>query len=151
MVFSIGLLGFFPFLARFGSLVRGITLTKDGVGIHAVDDIQVPDLDVRVKGAYGDKVGSGIRSFSSNRNVKPFQAERDGRKHDVVMHVEIIGCIFVDVHLQVGHLVFHFRSQQKIVGGENLKFFSFIITSLILYIVSGYIYSTHKVFAPLAA
>jgi hypothetical protein len=51
-------------------------LAEHGVGVHAVDRVQVPDLNVRVHGADGDEVcllafGDGLAGLG-NGHVEPF-------------------------------------------------------------------------------
>lgn len=63
------------------------TLTTDGVGIHTIDSVQAPDLDVWIEGAHCDKVPASIclDTVIANGEVLSLDAEGDDGEHDIVM------------------------------------------------------------------
>lgn len=103
---------------------------EDGVGVHTLEDVEVPDFDIGVKGPDGGHVaspGSVVFGACVGVVVYPFYAEGLGGEHDVVMDVQVVFGRFVHVDFEVGDVIFYFGRDDEIVCGEDLEFFSFII------------------------
>lgn len=43
-----------------------------------------------------------------DRNIEPFDAKRDRRKHKVMVNIKVVGLILIDVNFKLGNLIFDF-------------------------------------------
>lgn len=66
-------------------------MAEDGGRVHTVDDVQIPELDVLVHGA--DCCEIALFRVLVGSDVEPLDAEGDGRKHNIVMDVEVGVCL----------------------------------------------------------
>ena len=79
VVCVVGLLALLLFLLseRLHARYVGRALAQNCAGVHAVHDVQVPELNIRVHGTDGREVTSG--AVLVGFDIHPFDAERDGR------------------------------------------------------------------------
>lgn len=108
----------------------GAAGAEDGVGVEGINEVEVPDFDVGIHGAYGNVVAAGVGSIGevlADGDVEPFDAEGNGGEHDVVVNIEVVGAVFVDVDLEVADVVFGFGGDEKVVGGEDLELFALFV------------------------
>ena len=106
---------------------RFIGSSKHHVGIHALDHVQRPYLDLGVERPNGHivpQLGRPIgrrhrRRRGRRRKVEPFEAERKVGQHHVVVHVQIFLRFVVDVDLQLGYLVLGFGGDEEVVGRQD--------------------------------
>ena len=108
--------------ARWDWYMRGrfIGSSEDHVGIHALNHVQRPYLDLRVERPNSHIVAPTIGRCGRGRGrrwkVEPFEAEREVGQHQVVMHIYIFLCFIVDVNLELGYLVLGFGCDEQVVG-----------------------------------
>jgi hypothetical protein len=117
---------------------RLVGSAEESVRVEAVNGVERPDLDLRVKGTNGDVVSMGLCWVGRGRGgvlvgwrggagwgeIEPFEAEGKGGEHEVVVDVEGFVGLVVDVDFELGELVFGLGSDEHVVGGKNLELLS---------------------------
>lgn len=110
------------YLGLFGTLLLlGLVLcSQDGIGVHVIDGIQIPNLNLRVKGTNGNIVSRSLNStLATNTEIEPFQAKREGGEHNIVVDIHValvlLGLV-VEVDLQMRNIVLCLCCEQQVVG-----------------------------------
>jgi hypothetical protein len=66
--------------------------------VQTIDQVRVPDLDGRVKCPDGD-ITARSRGRGTRGEVEPLHTEREGREHEVMVHIEVF--VRVVIHVKV--------------------------------------------------
>lgn len=133
----------FLFLARAerGGYVcfRLVWAAEDARGVHRLERVEVPDLNLGIEGADGDVVARG--AFGGGRGgggeVEPFEAEGEVGEHEVVVAVEVLLRVVVNVDFELRDLVFGLGDDDEVVSGEDLELFALVIVFGVLEMMSG--------------
>ena len=122
--------------------VRGELLLCGGGGglgtehcdrLQGVDDVEVPDLDVRGERADGREVPPAAAAAAARRKVEPRQAQWEDWQLDVVVRIQVVGLFLVDVRLEVAELLVGARAQQDEVRRADLEVVHFRVDLLVLF------------------
>ena len=111
---------------------RFVGSSKDHVGVHTLDHVQRPYLDLWVERPDSNIVAElgctiGRHRRGRRRKVEPFEAQRKVGQHQVVVDVQIFLCFIVDVDLELGYLVLSFGGDKDVVGRQYFEVFAFVV------------------------